>query len=491
MRHFFQNRHEILVLSPSGGGNFNLSLEDGGACEASAEEVSGGGGGPGSAGYVIWRPGVPSAGQAVETFAELAPAIENGAQRIYFDSSVAPCTTPGTGQTLDCQGFVGFSAYNLLPGVEGSTLTISDTDVILNLGDVTTLVVVCECTTTPCFNWTGSLALPQFSFAYLTRPLTATVSAYKVPGGQTFSPWVGYGTSIEETGGNTHAPFFGVASGGASFPFITLTSFLTATSFGCDAGGVQELFVDDTVTGTIFTPTFAAGTFVVNLLSSDQLQSYGSGDAFPASPRVGQPFLRTDLNAKFTFSDQAPGQGGSEGGWTSPGNIGFVQTTDTLPAVLASFVPGTAPTLLAVMAVQCTQSGRVSLTGSLMFECSAPDSPTIAVRMLNTTSPAPPTTAGGTNIQNATAQAGAFIVSSTAASPVVPTPDPSTGALGFQGTTSTDVLSGDNLAVMSIQAEFGSMAVGNWLVVGIYGSSTSETTEWNVNTVLRLQEKPN
>jgi hypothetical protein len=456
----------------------------------------GGAGGPGSTGYVIWRPGVASAGQAVATWAEVMTAIGNGAERVYVDSSIAAATTPGTGQTYEFSMFVGFSPFRLL-GFEttgNDTMTIADTDVLQNVRDFTgNLTVVCECTTTACFNWTDAEPEPQVNFAVLYRPDTATASAFKAADGQFFSPAIAYGGQIERDGGNTHGPFFGADSGGFLFPFLFTTAAFYATSFGNSPGSTLGLFYDDTCfpIGAALTPTFAAGTFFASPLSNDQQQAYGTGTTFPAEPKVGQPFLRTDLNAMFRYSGENLDQGGDEQGWTSPGNVGFVQTTDALPTAIANLVPGdTTPELLVYAAVQCNQSGRVVVRGSWQFECSAADAPTISVRILNSGATLPSST-GGTNIQNASTQAGAFVVATTPGSPVVPTPDPSTGTFCWQGTVGTETITGDNLCVVSFEAEFGSAAIGDWLAIGVYGVSTSETTQWNINTPMSVTEKPN
>ncbi|HZZ54784.1 MAG TPA: hypothetical protein VFE26_10930 [Trebonia sp.] len=281
--------------------------------------------------------------------------------------------------------------------------------------------------------------------------------------------------------------FFGCPFNGTAFTHGMLTfracEFATPPVFANNEDLI--LFFDRTSLESLIQSGYGPfpGNVTVQLIGA-------SGTAFPSAAVVGDVFLRSDLNALFAFSDENEGQGGDEQGWTSAGQVGFVQTTDALPTSIANLVPGTAPTLLCVAAIQCNQSGRVVIGGILQIEASAPDAPTISIRTLDTGATLP-TTTGGANIQNATSQAGAFIVSTTTGTPVVPTPDPSTGTAAFQGTVGTEGVTGDNLCTVPLRAQFGAGAIGDWLLIGIYGASTNDATQWNVNIVLDMTEKPN
>src|ERR1700723_390453 len=182
MRHFFQTRLLQQVLVPASGGDFNLALSDGGVLPVSTQTGGGGGSGvtavtatapitstggatpnialtpavpasvlapgangqvvttvggasvwatpgatgPGSAGYVIFRPGTASAGQAVATAAELNTAAANGAVLLIVDSSLAAATFPA-GFTLDPRFISAMGFATGFPGFSGDTLEIADT----------------------------------------------------------------------------------------------------------------------------------------------------------------------------------------------------------------------------------------------------------------------------------------------------------------------------------------------------------------------------
>jgi hypothetical protein len=214
-----------------------------------------GGSGGGSAGYVIFRPGVASTGSAVATWAEVQEALYNpatgtGARVIYVDSSHAAAQVPA-GSTTNLQGFIELRAFG--QGYAFEQLTIEDTALIQNPCRFGTgLFVTVECLTSPAFAFTIADEDPVLIVevaAILENVAGSTVEAYKVPNGDSLDVFV-FGGVID--GESATAGVFGAADGGGLFVAAFDGAAFTDTSFDSAAGGEFILEYDASVTPPAF-----------------------------------------------------------------------------------------------------------------------------------------------------------------------------------------------------------------------------------------------
>jgi hypothetical protein len=195
----------------------------------------------GSEGYVIFRPGVASTGNAVATWAEVQTALYNpatglGARVIYVDSSHAAAQVPA-GSTTNLQGFIELRAFT--QGSEFEELTIEDTALIQNPCRFGTgLSVTVECLTSPAFAFTIASEDPVLVFevfSFLQNVAGSTVEAYKVPNGDSLDIFC-FGGVID--GESAHdVGVFGAADGGGLLVAAFDGSAFTPTSFDSAAGG--------------------------------------------------------------------------------------------------------------------------------------------------------------------------------------------------------------------------------------------------------------
>ena len=136
---------------------------------------------------IIFRPGVASAGPAVETWPEIqaADAAALGTITNYIDGQTAACHVPAASGITDCQGGVVFTSYNQLGGAGGpaqQTLTIDDTAVLHRPRAFQSCAIVCACTTTTAltFDYTAPSDTLILSDVSVALSATATVPAIDV-----------------------------------------------------------------------------------------------------------------------------------------------------------------------------------------------------------------------------------------------------------------------------------------------------------------------
>jgi len=113
---------------------------------ASVSGGGGGGGGGGAQAFVVWRPGVPSSLNVVETWAEVEARIAatQGNIVVQVDSSIAPAVVPATANT-ECFGRVQLVGYTLnIAGL--MTVSIADGGRLRNLTTVKSMVLNCVTT---------------------------------------------------------------------------------------------------------------------------------------------------------------------------------------------------------------------------------------------------------------------------------------------------------------------------------------------------------
>jgi hypothetical protein len=254
----------------------------------------------GGSGYVIFRPGVASAGQAVATAAELTTAIANGALTIYVDSSISAATLPA-GFNLDCKKIVALSGFNNnFAGPGSDTLTIADTATITNPKSIEgMLTVTCDCTTSQAFVF-ATVAYVNIDQASIGLANGAGSPAYAVPSGSDLNITLTRETQLNA--GTSGFALFTAASGGAYTVFAYESPFYaTGAEFGAEVGG-EFVYDYDSSAGPPAWTTIS-GTYVPRPQDSDQAQAYGVGTANPTTPapRIGQPFYRTDLTMPVWF----------------------------------------------------------------------------------------------------------------------------------------------------------------------------------------------
>jgi hypothetical protein len=215
---------------------------------------------PGTTGHVIFRAGVPSAGQAVETFAEVPRAIANGATTLFVDSSIAPCNTDGTGLTA-LNGNVQIRSWNQgQNAAQIDLLTVTDGDTLQNMGGLDgTMSLLCLCTTTPALSFTGPAPAVTVRQGNLVLDAGATVPAFTVLNGQFFSIIGEFIASI--FGGGGGIPLLSCDNGGILAAYGFELSNFDATTFGSVAGAFVAFQGDASVAAPAHA-LCAPGTFV-------------------------------------------------------------------------------------------------------------------------------------------------------------------------------------------------------------------------------------
>ncbi len=141
-------------------------------------------------GAVIFRPGLPSSGQFVETWAEVQAfvAAKQGTCIVYVDDANAAAHVPASSGITDGFGRLQISPFQNNGGVL-STLIIDNGATIKNLASVIGPVVLsCDCRgATPSLDWDFSATVAPILFlkddCFLQNETTATAPAINVPGG--------------------------------------------------------------------------------------------------------------------------------------------------------------------------------------------------------------------------------------------------------------------------------------------------------------------
>lgn len=150
----------------------------------------------GSAAAIVFRPGVPSAGNFVATWAEVKTfiAAASGDCIVYVDDGVAPAHVPGASGITE-----GFGRLEIRPyrsdAQNSSTLTVDDGATLRGLYRIAnTIFLVSDCrSATPSFDWDYSANIVGTPFpnvfvadrAGFGSALTATQPAVVVPAGGT------------------------------------------------------------------------------------------------------------------------------------------------------------------------------------------------------------------------------------------------------------------------------------------------------------------
>ena len=251
----------------------------------------------GTTSYVIWKPGVPSSGQTVESPSEIAPAILAGAIGLIIDSSVAPANLPPG--AYDWTRLQWIAAFNnqFAQSVGVDLMTVEDGAVITDFprNNLNGLRVLLACNTTSPLVYSNTSPELFGSFSGMQVAALATVPACSVPVGTTMIVWGDRGFQVASL--QAGVPFFLVHG---TLEFLAFAALgINATTIAVAAGGTC-IFRGDASNPI---PSFTnAGTLINFPFDSDQAMAYGHGAAFPASPAIGQPFLRTDQNVHYTWN---------------------------------------------------------------------------------------------------------------------------------------------------------------------------------------------
>ena len=274
-----------------------------------------GSGGSSGAGYVIFRPGVVSSGQAVATQAEVQAAVNAGALDVYIDSANAAAVFPAGFRLTPApgpgKGTIRLLSWNAIS--QGNTgadvLTVDDTATIDSVSRVSGLTLRLANATT------GALTFSQItgsqwqlfidSNAIVESVAGAMVPAFEVSGASdVLFVFVKENSYVQGLvlGGQ---PLF-KATGGTLFPFVFENSIGTSTAFGSSGSGTFIYGYDASAPPQSWTVN--TGTYFSFAFDSDQNLAYGAGAAFPASPIAGQPWLLTTgagAPAHYTWSGSA------------------------------------------------------------------------------------------------------------------------------------------------------------------------------------------
>jgi hypothetical protein len=146
---------------------------------------------PKSYGAIIYKPGTPSAGDSVATWAEVQAfiAAANGKCIVYVDDSiVSPAPVPATTGITECFGRVTLQAFKV-DSIIFSVLEIEDGATLSNLYELIDLELRLNCqSATKSLTWSGTPNggfLIVWQFGYLSMATTATQPGISVAAGQT------------------------------------------------------------------------------------------------------------------------------------------------------------------------------------------------------------------------------------------------------------------------------------------------------------------
>jgi hypothetical protein len=253
---------------------------------------------PGAAGYVIFRPGVPSEGQAVETEEELPAALitaagNSGAIDIYIDSSFAPANISAV--NLNCGRIVRLHSYH--QNFSGGGSPPGDLLTVTSPGHLTDAVYAGEglhlIVGAGTMSWTGTQAFFINESATMFLAPGSGAPAYEVIAGQLF-----------EVQGRNNAQFTGLAgvrlfqpqalAGSELIVFAFNFTEPTNNAFGNPAGGTF-LYAQD-ASSTPQGGNFANVTTVLYVDAQAALAFTATTTAGrPATPRQGQMDFDTNL----------------------------------------------------------------------------------------------------------------------------------------------------------------------------------------------------
>ena len=220
---------------------------------------------------VLWKPGVPSSGNQVATWAEVqaAIAVAHGLVKVYVDSSVAPAiVTPGTTTDL---ARVTLAA---VPGPIGNqTMQVPDTAVLQNLTRIEgALVLELTTTTGPALDYTNDnavLLLSDGASIVLGAGTTHVPTAHLF--GLTFKDRAAFSNAAAPT-----VPF--IALGVGSTLLLTelsnpASSAISGNIVSGPVGSTVEYVADDTGRAPA-TFTGMLGTITVTMASRAIAESY-------------------------------------------------------------------------------------------------------------------------------------------------------------------------------------------------------------------------
>ncbi len=119
---------------------------------------------------IVFKPGAPSSGNIYETAAEVETALASvdGMATVIVDASLAAPVMPA-GVIWDFKGYGSLESSAACPFIVFPLLEIQDGAQIRNLGSITNMEILCDCTALPSFDYDSFAGLPtmQLNGSYL------------------------------------------------------------------------------------------------------------------------------------------------------------------------------------------------------------------------------------------------------------------------------------------------------------------------------------
>jgi hypothetical protein len=296
---------------------------------------------PGSAG-IIFRPGLPSAGVAVATWAEVQTAIiaADGAITVFIDGQNAACHVPASSGVTDCQGATLFQSYNLLAGVGAvaqQTLTIDDGAVLHRPRAIVQVDIVCACATTSAITFnTTSPPTDTLVTNYMGLSLAAgaTVPAISIGAGGQLNILSEFSSTFDSSLAGT-TPVISLGTGAT----LNWVAFGTVVISGTDpvTGGGLTATIDFTHDDMTQLPNFVGFGFTGTVTEfrasfagvASPAQGNTAGRPVPPLVYTGQIYFDTTLQALVAYTGA---------GWVTP--VGGTAPVNVTNGVL-SFGAGT------------------------------------------------------------------------------------------------------------------------------------------------------
>ena len=336
----------------------------------------------GASAFIIFRPGTPSSGPAVATWAEVQTAIANadGLITVAVDSSLATASV-STG-TTNCQGGVTLVSYNVAfeptsPPTPRDILVIPDTAVLERPRAIDQgLEVQCACVTTNAFtfNYSPGGYVDVFYLGrdtHLALQAGAAVPAIALPASGQLYLETAFNVTLDTSLAGTTAL---IDVDPASFAQLTWRAYEGLTLSGTNvvtssSAATRIVFVHDS---TIALPNFAGfgflGVVVDTRISAAQYAVPTSGTLASApsaaNSQTGQIYYATDIPGLYVYN------GSAYVPVASPSSSPTLSSTNAAPVTIAATAdPGT---IVTSVTITPQFTGILNVTGMAVAQSTDP-----------------------------------------------------------------------------------------------------------------------
>jgi hypothetical protein len=486
-----QNGGVPLAGSPFGTLNLSgITATNSGGGVALLTASGGGGGGP--SGFIIFRPGVSSAGSAVATWAEVQTAIANadGCFTVYVDSSISNAQI--SGGVTNCQGNVIFEGYNSPVPISGNldVLTILDGSTLHRpRGFGGQLIVKCACATTAAlsFNSSGGTTLTDIfelrDQAKLVLNAGATVPAFTVVANGTVTLITSENCTLDSSAVGSLA-VIGLSTGASLNLFVTEQLTINGTNPVAGGGSTTlNISYDDTFPslGNGLVSTFGGfgGSLVPTRIAQARWTQPSSGatSARPSGADVvtGQLYYDTTVPGLFAWNGSTWVSTGGSGSITAvTGTAPITSSGGTTPAIgITAATDSAAGSMSAADKTKLDAIGAIvtAVTGSAPISSSGGTTPLISIAAATDSTSGSMSAADKTKLDGMTAGAAvasvsgiAPIVSSGGTTPAIsisPATDSTAGSMSAADKTKLDGLSSIAGAVQWIRFALGTTSASS------------------------------